>query len=55
MLDPEYVRRMGDWFNDRSSNSCVFDEGEEVEVFDGEAYSPLIPPAPEAKPRNASL
>lgn len=34
MLDPEYVRRMGGWFNDRSSNSCVFDEGEEVEVFD---------------------
>lgn len=32
MLDPEYVRRMGEWFNkDRSSNS--FDEGEEVEVF----------------------
>ena len=23
----------------------------EVEVFDGESYSPLIPPAPEPKPR----
>lgn len=33
MLDPEYVKRMEEWFNkDRSSNS--FDEGEEVEVFD---------------------
>ncbi len=27
----------------------------EVEVFDGEAYSPLIPPAPETKPRKTSL
>lgn len=33
MLDPEYVKRMEEWFNKgRSSNS--FDEGEEVEVFD---------------------
>ena len=33
MLDPEYVKRMEEWFNkDRSSN--FFDEGEEVEVFD---------------------
>ncbi len=27
----------------------------EVEVFDGESYSPLIPPAPEPKSRKTSL
>ena len=27
----------------------------EVDVFDGESYSPLIPPAPESKPRKTSL
>ena len=27
----------------------------EVEVFDGESYSPLIPPAPEPKQRKTSL
>lgn len=27
----------------------------EVEVFDGEAYAPLIPPPPEPKPRKTSL
>ena len=33
MLDPEYVKRMEEWFNKgRSSNSV--DEGEEIEVFD---------------------
>lgn len=33
MLDPEYVKRMEEWFKKgRSSHS--FDEGEEVEVFD---------------------
>lgn len=27
----------------------------EVEVFDGESYSPLIPPAPEPKPKKVTL
>lgn len=44
--------------NDRNvtySYTDVLTRTVEVEVFDGNSYSPLIPPAPEPKPRKISL
>lgn len=44
--------------NDRNvtySYTDVLTRTVEVEVFDGDAYSPLIPPAVETKKRKASL
>ena len=44
--------------NDRNvtySYTDVLTRTVEVEVFDGDTYSPLIPPAPEPKSRKTSL
>ena len=44
--------------NDRNvtySYTDVLTRTVEVEVFDGNSYSPLIPPAPESKQRRISL
>ena len=35
MIDEAYVKRMEEWFNfDKKDRSSIFDEGEEIEVYD---------------------
>ena len=44
--------------NDRNVNysyTDVLTRTDEVEVFDGDSYSPLIPPAPQIKTKKTSL
>lgn len=36
MKDENYIKRMEDWFNNRSSNSFNYDEGEEIIVKDAD-------------------